>query len=103
MQQTLMTLLEYRVVLGALVTTLDGLVVAHAGLSSSDTEFLAAASSSQSGDDQFSLVETRGGTLLVLRGKDMRLVVLADIAAPIQPIVALMQEQIDVLEEAIAV
>ena len=47
MRDLLMELLEFRVVLGALVTTMDGLVIAHAGLSPEDAEILAAASSSR--------------------------------------------------------
>lgn len=103
MQGLLMDLLEYRVVLGALVTTLDGLVIANAGLSPDDTEMLAAASSSQTGDDVYACVETNGGTLHVLRGRDMRLVVLTDNATPQAPVVAVMNQQLAELEEAIAV
>lgn len=102
-QQILMELLEYRVVLGSLVTTLDGLVIAHSGLDTDDTELLAAASSAQTGADPYSTVETNGGTLHVLRGQDMRLVVLTDSASPLGPVVALMKQQLAALEEAIAV
>jgi predicted regulator of Ras-like GTPase activity (Roadblock/LC7/MglB family) len=98
-----MDLLEYRVVLGALVTTMDGLVIANAGLSPLDTELLAAASSSQNADDLYTTLETNGGTLHVLGGRDMRLVVLTDSAAPREPIVAVMNQQLAELEEAIAV
>src|SRR5215210_7686788 len=48
MNERLLELLDYRVVLGVLVTSLDGLVVAHAGLSPDDAEMLAAASATQS-------------------------------------------------------
>lgn len=103
MQQLLMELLEYRVVLGALITTLDGLVIAHAGLNSEDTELLAAASTSQTGDDLYSSLETRGGTLHVLRGKDMRLVVLTELDTPRAPVAAVMRQQLEALEASIAV
>ncbi|HUG14047.1 MAG TPA: roadblock/LC7 domain-containing protein [Thermomicrobiales bacterium] len=103
MNQLLMELLEYRVVLGALVTTMDGLVIAHAGLNPEDTELLAAASSSQTGDDLYVSANTRGGTMHVLRGQDMRLVVLTDSALPREPVVAMMSRQLAALEEAIAV
>lgn len=98
----LMTMLEYRVVLGALVTTLDGLVVAHAGLSTEDAELLAAASSSQPNDQPYSSDVTRGGTLHVLRGDDMRLVVLTDTVAPQGPVTALMHQHLSQLEESLA-
>ena len=45
----LLQLLEYRVVLGAVVTTLDGLVVAQAGLTADDAELLAATLSAGGG------------------------------------------------------
>lgn len=102
-QQILMELLEYRVVLGSLITTLDGLVIAHSGLNQDDTELLAAGSSSQTGDDPYSSVETRGGTLHVMRGQDMRLVVLTDSDTPQGPVAALMRKHLTGLEAAIAV
>lgn len=103
MQKLLMELLEYRVVLGALVTTIDGLVIANAGLNPQDTDMLAAASSSQTGDDVYASVETHGGTLHVLRGRDMRLVVLTETATPQGPVVAVMNQRLAELEDAIAV
>lgn len=103
MSDVLMGMLEYRVVLGALVTTLDGLVVAHAGLSPDDAELLAAASSAQPNDQPYSSDDTRGGTLHVLRGHDMRLVVLTDSATPQGPVTALMHQHLAQLEAALAV
>lgn len=102
-QQILMDLLEYRVVLGSLVTTLDGLVIAHSGLNPDDTELLAAVSSAQTGVDPYAVVETGGGTLHVLRGQDMRLVVLTDTSAPQGAVAAVMRQQLEALEDAIAV
>jgi predicted regulator of Ras-like GTPase activity (Roadblock/LC7/MglB family) len=103
MQQILMDMLEYRVVLGAVVTTLDGLLIAHAGVRPEDAEVLSAASSSQSDDEPYSTSETHGGVLHVLRGRDMRLIVLTDIAAPQGAVTVLMHEHLILLEESIAV
>ncbi len=103
MNEKLMDMLEYRVVLGALVTTLDGLVIAHAGLGPDDAEMLAAASSTQSDEQPYSSDTTRGGVLHVLRGKDMRLIVLTDTNAPQGAVTALMNQQLTALEDSIAV
>jgi predicted regulator of Ras-like GTPase activity (Roadblock/LC7/MglB family) len=103
MRDQLMQMLEFRVVLGALVTTMDGLVITHAGLSPDDAEVLAASSSSQPDDNQYSSDTTRGGTLHVLRGNDMRLIVLTDTDAPRQAVTDLMTERLAALEESIAV
>lgn len=103
MQHILMDLLEYRVVLGAVVTTLDGLLIAHAGLSPDDAEVLSAASSFQGDDEPYASSETRGGVLHVLRGRDMSLIILTESSAPHGPVELLMQEQLIALEESIAV
>jgi predicted regulator of Ras-like GTPase activity (Roadblock/LC7/MglB family) len=103
MRDQLMQMLEYRVVLGALVTTMDGLVITHAGLSPEDAEMLAAASSSQPDDNQYSSDKTGGGTLHVLRGNDMRLIVLTDSEAPRAAVTGLMSRHLGDLEESLAV
>jgi predicted regulator of Ras-like GTPase activity (Roadblock/LC7/MglB family) len=103
MQDQLMSLLEFRVVLGALVTTMDGLVVSHAGLSPDDAEVLAAASSAQPDDDAYSSDQTHGGSLHVLRGNDIRLILLTDSDAPQQAINSLMADHLAALEASLAV
>lgn len=103
MRDQLMQMLEYRVVLGALVTTMDGLVITHAGLSPEDAEVLAAASSSQPDDNQYSSDKTRGGTLHVLRGNDMRLILLTDSEAPQSAVTGLMSQYLGDLEASLAV
>jgi predicted regulator of Ras-like GTPase activity (Roadblock/LC7/MglB family) len=102
MRDHLMELLEYRVVLGALVTTMDGLVITHAGLSPEDAEMLAAASSSQPDDNQYSSDKTGGGTLHVLRGNDVRLILLTDTEAPRAAVTGLMSQHLGDLEESIS-
>ncbi len=103
MRDQLMEMLEYRVVLGALVTTMDGLVITHAGLRPDDAEVLAAASSSQPDDNQYSSDKTRGGTLHVLRGDDMRLILLTDSDAPQSAVTGLMSQRLADLEASLAV
>jgi hypothetical protein len=103
MYDQLLRLLEYRVVLGALVTTLDGLVVASAGLGPDDAEMLAAAGSMQSNDQMRSSSVTRGGVLHVLRGADMRLLVLTEPAAPAVEVDVLMRHALALLERSIEV
>lgn len=103
MNERLMDMLEYRVVLGVLVTSLDGLVVAHAGLGPEDAEMLAAASAAQPDDASYSSDTTRGGILHVLRGNDMRLIVLTEPDVPTQVIADLMQQELLALEASLAV
>ena len=103
MNDQLMGLLEFRVVIGALVTTLDGLLVAQAGLSGEDAEVLAAASSSMPNDNAYSSDETRGGSLHVLRGDDIRLILLTDSDAPQRAVTRLMSVQLSALEASLAV
>jgi predicted regulator of Ras-like GTPase activity (Roadblock/LC7/MglB family) len=103
MQQILLDLMEYRVVLGAVATTLDGLLVAHAGLNPEDAEVVSAASSSQAEGSDYTTSETRGGILHVLRGRDMRLIVLTESSAPEEAISTLMQDELARLEDALAV
>lgn len=103
LRDQLMQMLEYRVVIGALVTTMDGLVVTHAGLSPEDAEMLAAASSSQPDDNQYSSDTTGGGTLHVLRGNDMRLILLTDSDASQSAVTGLMSQHLGDLEASLAV
>lgn len=103
MNERLLDMLEYRVVLGVLVTSLDGLVVAHAGLGPEDAEMLAAASASQPNDDAYSSDTTRGGILHVLRGHDIRLIVLTEPDAPTAAIADMMQQGLLAVEESLAV
>lgn len=103
MRDRLMRMLEYRVVLGAVVTTMDGLLITHAGLSPEDAEVLAAASSSQPDENQYSSDTTRGGALHVLRGNDMRLILLTDSNAPRSAVTGLMSQHLADLEASLAV
>ncbi|HEX5166542.1 MAG TPA: roadblock/LC7 domain-containing protein [Thermomicrobiales bacterium] len=103
LRDQLMQMLEYRVVLGAVVTTMDGLVITYAGLGPDDAEMLAAASSSQPDDNQYSSDKTGGGTLHVLRGNDVRLILLTDSDAPQPAVTDLMSQHLGNLEDSLAV
>jgi predicted regulator of Ras-like GTPase activity (Roadblock/LC7/MglB family) len=101
LDRQLLELLEYRVVLGALVTTLDGLVVGHAGLNLDDAELLAA-TGSQAADADYATDVTRGGVMHALRGRDMRLIILTDTETTRPAVESLMADSLAGLEESIA-
>jgi hypothetical protein len=96
----LIGLLEYRVVLGALATTLDGLVVVQAGLPSDDAELLAAAAAGTG--PQARQIPAHGGIIEVRQGSEMRLIVLTETDAPASEIDRLMEVELAALEESIA-
>jgi predicted regulator of Ras-like GTPase activity (Roadblock/LC7/MglB family) len=93
----LLQLLEYRVVLGAVVTTLDGLVVAQAGLTADDAELLAATLSA--GGWQ---ANSERGAIHALVGSEMRLIVVTDRDAPPEAISELLADRLTNFEEALA-
>jgi predicted regulator of Ras-like GTPase activity (Roadblock/LC7/MglB family) len=103
MTDQLMSLLEFRVVLGALITTIDGLVVAHAGLSPEDADLIAASSSVQPDGEPYSSDTTRGGTVHVLRGHDIRLVILSERSTPRESLMPLMHDHLAELEASLLV
>jgi hypothetical protein len=96
----LLDLLEYRVVLGAVATTLDGLVVAQAGLPDDDAELLAAAAASAGPDAR--QLPAAGGAIQVRHGSEMRLIVLTEPNVPLAEVERVMQAQLAALEDAIA-
>lgn len=81
--------------LGALITTLDGLLVGSAAINVDDAELIAASiavrEENEGGGSSYWETSSRHGTLRVVSGDDMRLIVLTEshVAAPtIQPIMA---------------
>jgi hypothetical protein len=94
----LLQLLEYRVVLGAVATTADGLVVAHAGVQVSDAEVLAAAAS----QGELAGCLPGSGAIRVYHGSDLALIVLLENEAPEDAIDAILAEQLSLLEQALA-
>lgn len=94
-QSGLLDLLEYRVVLGALITTLDGLLVGSAAINVDDAELIAASiavrEESEGGGSSYWETTSQHGALRVVSGGDMRLIVLTETnvaASTIQPIIA---------------
>jgi hypothetical protein len=94
-QSGLLDLLEYRVVLGALITTLDGLLVASAAINVEDAELIAASiavrEETEGQGSPYWEASSEHGALRVVSGADMRLIVLSEsnvAAATIQPIMA---------------
>jgi uncharacterized lipoprotein YbaY len=93
----LMHLLEYRVVLGAVVTTLDGLVVAQAGLTADDAEFLAATLAANGWTQS-----SERGAIFTRVGVEMRLIVVTDRDAPPEALSELLTDRLASFEEALA-
>lgn len=96
----LLELLEYRVVLGVLMTTLDGLVIAHAGLTAEDAELLAATQVAPGNDEQCSAEQS--GCIHTREGAEMRLIVLTERDASNDAIAALMIDHLAQFEESLA-
>jgi predicted regulator of Ras-like GTPase activity (Roadblock/LC7/MglB family) len=98
MEQELQSLLEYQDILGAVASTIDGLVVASAGFESDDAETVAAAGSAVvsdvGGDDTALAIELDGGSLFLTRGAELMLVVCAEPGIPQDPLAGVMQESI---------
>lgn len=94
----LLELLEYRVVLGAVVTTIDGLVVAHAGVRVEDAEVLAAAVSRKHGQ----VAAPGGGIIRVVHGRDLSLIVLLEPDAPQDRLAAVLAAYLATLEDDLA-
>lgn len=97
----LLPLLEFRVVLGAVLTTLDGLVISHVGLDQEDAELLAALSVAR----QITTYHSHAlgfGHLHTLSGASVRLVVLTEADAPgsLEPMLA---DHLQQVEDAIRV
>ena len=81
-ESRLLDLLEYRAVHGAVITTVDGLLVANAATNVADAEQLAATavSAGQPDSDQpsYSEVVSEHGAIRIMSGNDLRLIVLTD-------------------------
>lgn len=93
----LVQLLEYRVVLGAVATTADGLVVAHAGVPVGDAEVLAAAASR----GEISAQHPGSGSIRVMQGSDLSLIVLLERDTPPDIADAVLAEELTLLEQAL--
>lgn len=94
----LLQLLEYRVVLGAVATTVDGLVVAHAGVQVADAEVLAAAAA----QGELAGDHSGSGAIRIINGIDLSLIVLLERNTPEDVVDAILTEQLSLLEQALA-
>lgn len=97
----LLPLLEFRVVLGAVLTTPDGLIVSHVGLDQEDAELLAALSVARQITTYTSL-SLGPGRLHTLPGTYVRLVVLTEADAP-DNLQEMLEDHLRQVEDAISV
>lgn len=106
MENQLLELLEYRGVLGALTTSLDGLLVASAAIATDDAELIAASTASHEDRGDIANYWTTGsehGALHVARGHEMRLIILSEPGIDQDSIRELMTSQLQSIEDAINV
>lgn len=102
MENKLLELLEYRNVLGALTTSLDGLLVASVAVDTADAELIAASTVGyESGD--YHVMVSEYGSLHVAQGGDLRLIVLAESGTDNDSLRDLMTRQLGSIEESISV
>lgn len=106
MQEQLISLLEYRDVLTAVVSTHDGLVVSTAGLTGEAADIVAAAGAAlidaRADDSGSMMIDVEGGRLHVSQGPELMLVVLTgtEISSDqIEPVLGELLEQIEQLIE----
>lgn len=106
MEQELRALLNYQDVLGAVASTLDGLVVTSAGLEMADAETVAAAGSAlvsgAGGEDSALAIDLNGGSLFLTRGEELMLVVLADASVAQDALANVMTEAVASLDAHLA-
>lgn len=102
LEHHLLGLLEYRHVLGVLATSLDGLLVASAAVTTSDAELIAAAIAGHTGEDH-SVTTSSHGSLHMVRGNDMRLIVLAEPQADRNALREMMVASLAGIEESVRV
>ncbi|HLT20203.1 MAG TPA: hypothetical protein VKZ96_12150 [Thermomicrobiales bacterium] len=106
-ESRLLDLLEYRVILGAVITTPDGLLVASSAVDIGDAELLAATTAAreerESRDPEYWAATSEFGAIRVVNGEDMRLIVLTDPDIPEEQIRPLMVEHLRDIEEMIRI
>jgi putative N-acetylmannosamine-6-phosphate epimerase len=98
----LLELLEYRNVLGALTTSIDGLLVAAVAVDTADAEIIAASTAGYENED-YRVTTSEYGSLHVARGNEMRLIVLAEPNTDASGLRELMVRQLEAIEESIRV
>jgi predicted regulator of Ras-like GTPase activity (Roadblock/LC7/MglB family) len=105
MDEQLLGVLNYEGVLGVVVTTLDGLVIAASGVDHADAEVVGAAGSSlvrlPATDDESDVrsIEAAGGMLHVLPGNDLTLILLTESSIPSEAVRHPMEETLKRVSE----
>lgn len=102
LEHYLLGLLEYRNVLGALTTSIDGLLVASVAVDPLDAELIAASTAGFIGDE-YRAIASEFGSLHVARGQEMRLVVLAEPGTDEASLRGLVTSQLEAIEESLRV
>ena len=102
MEHQLLQLLEYRQVLGALTTSLDGLLVASVAVDTADAELIAASTAGYNGAD-YRVAASEHGSLHVARGRELRLIVLAEPGTPEPALRTLLLDHLAIIEDSMSV
>lgn len=102
MEHQLLELLEYRRILGALTTSLDGLLVAAVAVDTADAELIAASTASYL-DQPYHVAASEYGAIHVARGSEMRLIVLAESGTGESELRELMERHLAAIEESLHV
>lgn len=107
LESRLLDLLEYRVVLGGVVTTPDGLLVASVAVDIDDAELIAATTAAreerEGQDPHYWEAGSQYGSLRVVNGNDMRLIVLTEPHVGEHQVRVLMIDHLRMLEETIRI
>lgn len=102
MEHQLLQLLEYRNVIGALTTSIDGLLVASVAVQTPDAELIAAATAGHV-EEPYYVAASGFGELHVVRGSELRLIVLAETGTNAVRLREVMERQLAALEESLRV
>jgi hypothetical protein len=106
-ESRLLDLLEYRVVLGAVITTPDGLLVASSAVGLHDAELIAATTAAREErerqDPGYWEAVSSHGALRVVNGEDMRLIILTEPDVSEQQVRPLMTNHLKAIEEMIRI
>lgn len=102
LEHHLLELLEYRRILGALTTSIDGLLVAAAAVDTADAELIAASTAGYL-DRAYHVTASEYGAIHAVRGNEMRLIVLAEPGTGESELRELLERQLGAIEESLRV
>jgi hypothetical protein len=106
-ESRLLDLLEYRVVLGAIITTPDGLLVANSAVDLHDAELIAATTAAreerEQQDPDYWEAASAYGALRVVNGQDMRLIILTEPDVTEHQVRPLMADHLKAIEDMIRI